>query len=179
MIERVIEAGSRPISAQRWSSSALRRAAFSNGTQYTYTVRSDESINTQTVAQNPALVDVQVCGVTGCSPNPPTDYLYLYPPGNPKVTSVRPGSGPAAGGTKVTIGGQNLGCVTKVFFGKVVAEKFSNAKALLDCGSTSLVHATVPPGQAGTTVKVSVTTVESGFTGTGPSKSSAGFTYTP
>jgi hypothetical protein len=39
-----------------------------------------------------------------------------------------------------------------------------------------------PPGKAGkagTTVKVTVTTVESDFTGTGPSKSSAGFTYTP
>lgn len=102
-------------------------------------MRSAASISTQTVAQNPALADIEVCSVTGCSHNPPADYFYLYPPGNPKVTSVRPDSGPAADGTKVTIGGQNLGCVTKVFFGKVAAGKFSNAKTLLDCGSTSLV----------------------------------------
>jgi hypothetical protein len=69
--------------------------------------------------------------------------------------------------------------VTGVFFGTVAATKFSNAKALLDCGSTTLVHATAPPGKAGTTVTVTVTTVESDFTGTGPSKSTARYTYTP
>ncbi len=151
----------------------------STGTQYTYAVTSDTLIKTSTVQQNPALVDVEVCSVTSCSLNPPGDYFYLYPPGAPAVDSVRPASGPAAGGTKVTIGGQNLGCVTGVFFGTVPAEKFSNAKALLDCGSTTLVHATAPPGKAGSTVKVTVTTVESDFTGTGHSTSSARFGYTP
>jgi hypothetical protein len=63
------------------------------------------------------------------------------------------------------------------FFGTVAAEKFSNAQAILDCGSTTVVHATVPPGRAGTTVKVTVTTMESDLTGSGPSKSSASFTY--
>lgn len=152
---------------------------FSIGTQYTYTVRSDSSISTQTVAQNPALVDVEVCSVTACSLNPPADYFYLYPPGNPVVTSVSPTSGPAAGGTAVTISGQNLGCVTGVFFGKVAAETFSNQQALLDCGSTTAVNATSPPGKSGSKVKVTVTTVESDYTGSGPSKSSATFTYTP
>ena len=150
---------------------------FSLGTQYTYTVNSDTSISSQTVGQNPALVDVEVCSVTGCSLNPPQDYFYLYPPGDPKVDSIRPTSGPAAGGTAVAIRGENLGCVTGVFFGSVVAERFSNAKALLDCGSTDLVNATAPPGKAGTTVTVTVTTVESNFTGSGLSNSSARFTY--
>jgi hypothetical protein len=152
-------------------------SGFSVGTQYTYTVHGDTRISTRTVQQNPALVDVEVCTVTACSIDPPADYLYLYPPGNPKVDSVSPDSGPAAGGTKVTISGENLGCVTGVFFGKVAAKKFSNAKALLDCGSTTLVQATAPPGKAGTTVKVTITTVESDFTGSGPSKSAASFAY--
>jgi large repetitive protein len=147
-------------------------------TQYTYTVLNDSSISTESVASNPGLDDVEVCSVTACSLNPPSDYFYLYPPGNPVVTSVTPASGPASGGTKIAIRGQNLGCVTGVFFGTVAAEKFSNAQAILDCGSTTVVHATAPPGRAGTTVKVTVTTVESDFTGTGPSKSSASFTYT-
>ncbi|HEV2370866.1 MAG TPA: IPT/TIG domain-containing protein [Streptosporangiaceae bacterium] len=150
----------------------------STGTQYTYTVSSDTSISAQTVQQNPALVHVRVCSVTGCSHNPPADDFYLYPPGNPTVTSVSPASGPAAGGTKVTIHGQNLGCVTGVFFGTVAAETFSNAHALLDCGSTTVVNATSPVGTAGTTVKMTITTVESDFSGSGPSKSTASFTYT-
>ena len=152
---------------------------FSLGTQFTYAVNSDSSISTQTVQQDPARVDVEVCSVTACSLNPPADEFFLFPPGNPVVTSIKPAAGPAAGGTKVTITGQNLGCVTGVLFGKTVAEKFSNAKAILDCGSTTLVHAIAPPGKAGTTVKVTITTVESDFTGTGPGKSSASFTYRP
>jgi len=130
-------------------------------TQYTYTVRNDSSISTQSVASNPGLDDVEVCSVTACSDNPPADYFYLYPPGNPRVTSVTPAAGPASGGTKVTISGQNLGCVTGVFFGTVAAEKFSNHQAVLDCGSTTLVSAVSPPGKAGTKVKVTITTVES------------------
>jgi large repetitive protein len=146
-------------------------------TQYTYSVRTDSSISTQSVASDPGLYDVEVCSVTACSLSPPADYFYLFPPGNPVVAAVHPASGPAAGGTKVTISGQNLGCVTGVFFGKVAAKKFSNAEAILDCGSTTIVDATAPRGRAGTRVKVTVTTVESDFTGAGPSTSSASFTY--
>jgi hypothetical protein len=153
------------------------RSPFSTGTQYSYTVNSDTSISAQTVSQNPALVDVLACSVTGCRHNPPSDYFYLYPPGNPKVVSIKPASGPSAGGTKVAISGQNLGCVTGVFFGKVAAVKFSDAEALLDCGSTSLIEATAPPHPTGK-VTVTVSTVESDFSGSGPSKSSATFTYT-
>jgi hypothetical protein len=148
-------------------------------TQYTYDVRNDSSISTESVASNPGLDDVEVCSVTACSLNPPADYFYLYPPGNPKVTSVTPASGPASGGTKVTISGHNLGCVTGVFFGTVAAKKFSNAQAVLDCGSTTLVSAVSPHGKAGTKVKVTITTVESDFTGSGRSSSTAFFRYRP
>jgi Pro-kumamolisin, activation domain/IPT/TIG domain len=148
-------------------------------TEYTYTVVNDTSITAVAPGANPGRYDVEVCTETACSHNPPADYFYLYPPGNPSVTSVSPASGPAAGGTKVTIGGQNLGCVTGVFFGAVAATKFSNPKALLYCGSTSLVDAVAPPGVAGAKVKVTVTTVESQDTGYGSSKSTAFFTYAP
>jgi len=150
---------------------------YSLGTQYTYTVASDTSISTETVAQNPAIVDTEVCTVTGCSLNPPADYFVLFPPGNPNVDSISPSSGPPAGGTSVTIGGENLGCVTGVFFGSVTAATFSNAQAILDCGSSNLVSAISPPGGAGTTVPVTVTTLESEFTGFGPSTTTASFTY--
>jgi hypothetical protein len=154
---------------------------FSVGTQYSYSVNSDTSISAQTVGQNPAVYQVEVCSVTGCSSNfaDSGDIFFLFPPGNPVVSSVTPDSGPAAGGTAVTISGQNLGCVTAVYFGKVAAMSVSNTAAILDCGSTTQVTATAPPGTAGTTVPVTVTTVESQLTGSGPSTSTATYTYTP
>jgi hypothetical protein len=150
---------------------------YSLGTQYSYTVSGDTKISTQTVSENPGVVDVLVCTVTDCSYNPPNDEFDLFPPGNPHVTSVTPDSGPAAGGTSVTITGENLGCVTGVFFGKVAATKVSNAAALLDCGSTTTVTAKAPKGTAGTTVPVTVTTVESALTPGATSTTSASFTY--
>jgi hypothetical protein len=154
------------------------QTSYSLGTQYTFTVESDTSLNTQTVQQNPALVDVQLCTVTACSLNRPADLLYLYPPGNPSVTSVKPTSGPARGGTKATIAGDNLGCALDVYFGNVQAESITPVKAILDCGSTTALDATSPPGEEATTVPVSVSTVESYFTGSGRGSTTASFRYT-
>jgi hypothetical protein len=150
---------------------------FSTGTQYTFNVASDGTLRTRTVQQNPALAGVQLCTVTGCSQAVKADELYLYPPGNPHVSSVSPSSGRAAGGTKVTIDGNNLGCAIGVFFGTVKAKSFAQTPAVLDCGSTSMLTATSPKGKAGAKVPVSVETVESYFTGTGRGTSSARFTY--
>ena len=92
----------------------------------------DTKLTTHTVAQNPAVVDTQVCTVTDCSPpsspdNDLSDVLFLYPPGDPKIDSITPASGPANGGTPVTITGENLGCVTNVSFGTVAAVDATNA----------------------------------------------------
>ncbi|HXB49498.1 MAG TPA: IPT/TIG domain-containing protein, partial [Streptosporangiaceae bacterium] len=151
---------------------------FSLGTQYRYTINSNKRISTRTVQQNPAEYEVLVCSVTGCSGNGNAAFI-LYPPGKPVVRRISPISGPAAGGTTVNIFGANLGCATGVFFGATPAAAFSNAVALLDCGSTSEVTVTAPAGTAGTTVPVTVTTVESDITGSGPSKTTASYTYNP
>jgi hypothetical protein len=152
---------------------------YSVGTQYTYTINNDTTITADSVAQNPAVDEVLVCSVTGCSGNPPDsgDIFYAYPPGNPVITGITPDSGPAAGGNTVTITGQNLGCVTGVTFGTVAAVTFSNVEAILDCGSTNSVTVTVPEGTADTTVPVSLTTVESQLTGYG-SSNSVSYNYT-
>ena len=150
---------------------------FSVGTQNTFTVNSDTSITTQTVSQNPAFVDVQVCTVTGCSDTSPADQLILYPPGDPNVDTVTPNAGPAAGATKTTITGENLGCVLQVFFGNTQATKVSNLPTFTDCGSTVQIRATSPAGTAGKSVPVTAVTAESYFTGFGRSTSSAKFTY--
>jgi len=153
------------------------KSPFSVGTQYTFSVASDSSLSSHTVQQNPALVAVQLCTVTGCSRVRKADKLYLYPPGNPHVTSVSPSSGRAAGGTKVTIDGNNLGCAIGVFFGKAKARSFTQTQAVLDCGSTVTLTATSPKGNAHARVPVTVETIESYFANAGHGTSSAKFTY--
>jgi hypothetical protein len=150
---------------------------FSTGTQYTFTVAGDKGLTTQSVQQNAALVDVRACTVTGCSKAVKADKLWIYPPGKSDVTSVSPSSGPAAGGTKVTIGGVNLGCPIGVFFGSTPAKKFAATPGLLDCGSTVTLTATSPAGKKGTKAAVSVETVGSFFSHTGHGTSNAKFTY--
>jgi hypothetical protein len=153
---------------------------FSVGTQYNFTPTSNTDLTTRTVSQNPAIVDTQACTVTNCSPptslqNDPADVFILYPPGDPKIDSITPSSGSALGGTQVTITGENLGCVTNISFGSAPAQDFTNAEALLDCGSTDTVTVSTPANTVGT-VPVTLETVESEATNAPPARSS--FTYT-
>src|SRR5262249_6835477 len=105
-----------------------------------------------------------------------SDLFILFPPGNPKIDSITPSSGPATGGTQVMITGENLGCVTNVSFGGVAAENVTNAAALLDCGSTTSVTVTTPAGTVGR-VPVTLETVESDATA-GVQPATGSFTYT-
>jgi hypothetical protein len=147
------------------------------GTQYTYTTNSDTSISTQSVQQNPGLTDVSVCTATACSYNPPHDWLYVYPPGNPVIRSISAHRGPAQGKNLLELTGTNLGCVVSVSFGAAVTRVVTNAEALLDCGQTGEVLLLAPPGRSGSTVRVRITTVESYFTGS--RSNSVSYTYTP
>jgi hypothetical protein len=149
---------------------------FSEGTQYTSTASSNTSLSTQTVSQNPGLDNIQVCSASGCSETSAADLIYLYPPGNPQVESVAPAAGPAAGGSNVVIHGHNLGCALGAFFGEIEAA-FTPVETILDCGSETVLDAVSPPGTAGSKVPVTVTTVESYFTGAGHGSTSAEFTY--
>ncbi len=153
---------------------------YSLGTQYNFMATGDTKLTTTTVAQNPAVVDTQVCTVTACSApasadGGTSDLFILYPPGDPKIDSIAPGTGPANGGTPVTITGHNLGCVTDISFGKVAAVDAANAGAILDCGTTDTVTVTAPAGAVGT-VPITLQTVESVVTGAPPAQGS--FRYT-
>ncbi|MGA2527694.1 MAG: protease pro-enzyme activation domain-containing protein [Acidimicrobiales bacterium] len=152
---------------------------YSVGTQYHFAVVSDKKLTTESVAQNPAIVDIEVCTSTGCSYNPGPDELAVYPPGNPKLASISALSGPAQGGNVVVLGGANLGCIVAVAFGQVVTLITSNAQALLACGTTNEIAVLVPPGKAGTTVAVKVATVESYFDRAGQASNSLRYAYTP
>jgi hypothetical protein len=150
--------------------------SFSFGTQYRARAHGDRLLDADTVAENPGVVAVEPCTVTGCTPAGAHNLFWLYPQGTPRVTAVTPASGPAAGGTATQIAGANLSCPLSVQFGTAAATAVTAVKTVLGCGSSQSLTATAPPGTAGQTVPVTVQTAESFYTGTGP-QSVASFSY--
>ena len=112
---------------------------------------------TQCTATSPAgtagNVDVHVTVLGVQSPNTPADtFTYVALATAPAVTGLNPTSGPAAGGTVVTISGSGFSTgagATTVKFG-------ANAAINVSCSTTSTCIATSPSGTAGTTVDVIV-----------------------
>ena len=148
---------------------------YSIGTQYLFNAEGGR-LTTATVAENPAVVTVQPCTVTGCTRAGTGNRFWLYAPGTPTVSAVTPDSGPAAGGTVVGITGQNLGCPLSVSFGTVAATAITPAQTLLPCGSSQALQATAPAGGAGATVPVTVQTAAGFFRRMAPI-SAGTFTY--
>ncbi|TFW63165.1 phospholipase [Bradyrhizobium sp. MOS001] len=106
---------------------------------------------TQITATSPAgtsTIDIRVTTAGGTSATSAADqFTYVA---TPAVTSLSPTSGPAAGGTVVTITGTNFTGVTAVSFGGTAAAGFT-------FNSATSITATSPAGAAGT-VDVRVTT---------------------
>ena len=152
--------------------------AVSLATDYNIDVVSDSEITLTSPAANPGTDDLFVCTTTVCSSASSKDTYIYYAPGNPSVASSSPTSGPAKGGTKVTITGTALGCVTAVKFGSVSAKTFANPKGYVDCGDTTHITVTAPAGKAGTKVLITVETQESEITGYGFSHKAAKATFT-
>jgi len=130
-----------------------------------YTATSTTKISADTPQNNPGAFTVAVCTITFCSfPRSFKEFrhtlLDFYEPGDPVVTSLSKRSGPASGGTRVVIRGHNLSDAVEVDFGGQVAEATS-APQILTNGSNTRIEALAPPGRAGSTVPVIVTTVES------------------
>ncbi len=150
----------------------------SEGSSFTLAASTDTHLETQTVAQSPALANVQACTVSGCSTASKVARLFLYPPGQPAVESLTPPSGSAAGGTAVTVHGKNLGCPLSVAFGGAKGASFSIAESILACASTGTVGAVSPPEKSAVKVPVTVTTLASYFSGSGDVPGEAQFTYT-
>jgi len=95
-------------------------------------------------------VDVAVTTPGGTS----TAGMFTYtaatpaPPAHPAVTGLSPASGPAGGGTSVTISGSALGSASRVSFGGVAGT--------ISADSTTRITVKSPPGKG--TVTVTVTT---------------------
>ena len=114
------------------------------------------------------VVDVTVTSPGGTSATGPQDrFSYL-----PVVASISPAFGPGAGGTKVTIAGDNLCQATGADFGSAAAATFSVAK-VTGQPSACVVRAASPPGTG--VVDVTVTS-PGGTSATGPQDR---FSYLP
>jgi hypothetical protein len=112
-------------------------------------------------------VDVRVETGNGLGAISPADkFTYVQPPPAPTVAKVEPTSGPAAGGTSVTITGTNLANAGSVKFG-------SNNAASYTVNSATSITAVSPPGAG--TVDVTVTTGG----GTSATSEADRFTYGP
>jgi autotransporter passenger strand-loop-strand repeat protein len=99
-------------------------------------------------------------GNTSAWSNPVTVTVGNTTTSAPTVTKVAPASGPAAGGSTVTITGTNFTGATKVLFGSTPATNFTVVSA-------TQISATEPAGTAGQTVDITVTS-PSGTSSTGP-----------
>ncbi len=125
----------------------------------TSTTISDQTDTSLTVAIPQAYEfpsDVLVCSVTGCSaPDPKVDtFLEVYA-GRPVVSSSSPSSGPAHGGTTVTIEGSLDSFVTAVDFGSKPATILEYPEG----GPSGPVIVEAPPAKAGTKVDITITTL--------------------
>jgi alpha-tubulin suppressor-like RCC1 family protein len=129
-----------------------------------FTVNSDSSI-TATAPPGSGTVDVRVETPTGVSPPVAAD-RYTYQPA-PTVTKLSVKTGPAAGGTSVTITGTGLTGATSVSFGETAATSYT-------VNSSTSIVATSPAAIAGA-VDVRVTTIG----GTSAVSTKDLFSYTP
>jgi len=113
-----------------------------------FTVVSATQITVTAPAGAAGSVDITVVAPGGTSPTSAADaYAYVA---TPAVQSLSPNTGPTAGGTVVTLHGQNLAGVTAVSFGATPAAGFTVVSA-------TEITATAPAGAAGT-VNVTVVT---------------------
>jgi hypothetical protein len=104
---------------------------------------------TVTAPPGTGTVDITVTTPDGTSATSPADeytYSVITPP--PTLTSISPTTGPAIGGTSVTVTGTNLGGATAVNFGQT--------PGIITADTSTSVTATAPSGTG--TVDITVTT---------------------
>ncbi|MER6415115.1 IPT/TIG domain-containing protein [Streptomyces humidus] len=129
-----------------------------------YSVNSSTQITASTPAGSPGSVPVTVVSPSGTSN---TTVSFTYTAVLPTVTAVSPATGPASGGTAVTLTGTNFTGATAVRFGS------DNAPSFTVTSSTRIT--TVSPSGSPGAVPVTVTTPS----GTSASAAAAYFFYVP
>jgi hypothetical protein len=123
-----------------------------------FTINSDTSVTATVPPATAGTVDVTVLTVGGASATGSSDQ-YTYQGTAPSITSISPNLGPTAGGTTVTITGQNFNGATQVNFGSTPAAGFTVA-------SSTTITAVTPAGSGQVTLSVTTPygTANSNFT---------------
>ncbi|MDN2715587.1 IPT/TIG domain-containing protein [Janthinobacterium sp. SUN120] len=154
-------AGGTTVTISGTNFSGATAVTFGGSAASGFTVNSATQI-TATAPAGTGTVDVRVTTAGGTSATSANDqFTYV---GAPVVSSISPTSGPAVGGTTVTISGTGFGSATAVTFGGTAATGFT-------VNSATQITATAPAGTG--TVDVRVTTI-GGTSATGPADQ---FTY--
>ena len=131
-----------------------------------FSVVSDTQITTTSPSGSGTVDAVVLTAAGGASQTSQADQFTYIPA--PKVASINPQSGPAAGGAVVTLTGSGFTGATAVVFGSAAASKVNVA-------SDTQLTAVSPAGAAGITVDV-VVSAPGGTSTTSPADQ---FTYTP
>ncbi|MGZ4342274.1 MAG: beta strand repeat-containing protein [Solirubrobacteraceae bacterium] len=127
------------------------------GTAATFSVKSSSQISATAPAGAAGTVDITVTTLGGTSATSTNDqYTYVTPP---TVTRVSPSSGPATGGTSVTIAGTDFTGATAVSFGGTAASTYT---------VTSATSITATSPAASGAVDVTVTIPAGGTSATNP-----------
>jgi large repetitive protein len=134
---------------------------------YNYGFNADSELDLTTPPGSAAsTVDVTVTTAGGTSPATGADHYTYFTPPIPTVTAVSPSSGFSRGGTTVQVSGSGFAGATAINFG-------TNAVVSYDFSDT-LITVLSAPGNAGSTVDVTVTTPG----GTSATSAADSFTYT-
>jgi hypothetical protein len=129
---------------------------FVTSTSTTLTSQTDTSLTVVVPHGYAAPADVLLCSVTGCTaPDPSVDTYTLAYKGRAVLTSDSPMSGPAHGGTLVTVDGKLDSEITGAFFGTTPATLVTNPLFT----PSAPFEVLAPPGKAGTTVDITITTL--------------------
>ena len=129
----------------------------------------DGELDVTSPAASTGTVNIMVTTPFGTSAVSAADQFTFFAAPVPAVTAVSPNSGSAAGGTLVFITGSGFTGATNLLFGSA-CNVFFGISVLSD----SLIEAPTPPGTAGSTVDIQVTTPG----GTSATGAADRFTYT-
>jgi hypothetical protein len=138
--------------------SEVSGAAYGASATIAESARTPTSITVTTPADLPGPVDVLPCSATACAqPDPARDTFVYFSPVGPRLATMQPSSGPAQGGTSVTLFGENLNGAVAVDFGHASSSALVPAPGYPD-GDPYILGVRSAPGQAGATVPVTVVT---------------------
>ena len=133
-------------------------AGYGASTSTAISARSATRLEVVAPSDLPGPVDVEPCTASGCAaPDPQVDTFVYFTPGRPSLSLVSPTTGPASGGTRVVLFGDNLDGALAVRFGAAQTSLLQSTRDYPD-GDPYVLVANSTPGPAGTTVPVTVVT---------------------